>query len=197
MLGTFGELKCEGQGVAAVAVGAWGGLLTSRPAHAGALELTGPDPAQSLGAFWELYLHELFRALGYTLERDPEVPGTSRRPDFLVIGEGGEFYLEATTVGHSKDEMAARRRRNVVLDLVDEAQNPDFWVTINVPGEGRNTPSRRDIVPKLEAELNSLDWAAVVSSGGCRSSTCTLGIGCSTFERTRAMRRVAVIRCFR
>jgi hypothetical protein len=82
------------------------------------------------------------------------------------IGEGGEFYLEATTIGYSKDEMAARRRRNVVLDLVDEAQNPDFWITINVPGEGRETPSRRDIVPKLEAELNSLDWAAVMRSAG-------------------------------
>jgi hypothetical protein len=126
------------------------------------------DPGQSLGAFWELYLHGLFRARGYTLKRDPEVPGTSRRPDFLVIGEGGEFYLEATTVGYSKDEMAARRRRNVVLDLVDEAQNPDFWVTIQVPGEGRKTPSRRDIVPKLEAQLNSLDWATVVNSDGAQ-----------------------------
>jgi len=86
---------------------------------------------------------------GVTAKRDPEVPGTSRRPDFLVSGEGGEFYLEATTIGYSKDEMAARRRRNVVLDLVDEAQNPDFWVTIQVPGEAAR-PHRAATRPKLE-----------------------------------------------
>ena len=109
------------------------------------------DPGQSLGAFWELYLHELFRARGYTLKRDPEVPGTSRRPDFLVIGEGGEFYLEATTVGYSKDEMSARRRRNVVLDLVDEAQNPDENDDLAWPHrDGLNWPHFASVVVGLD-----------------------------------------------
>jgi hypothetical protein len=123
------------------------------------------DPSQSLGAFWELYLDELFRGLGYELERDPEVPGTTKRPDFLVVSEAGEFYLEATTVGYSTDEMTARRRRNVILDIVDEAENKDFWVTINVPDEGKTTLSRRDIIRPLEAQLSSYDWATVASSG--------------------------------
>jgi hypothetical protein len=42
------------------------------------------EPRQSLGAFWELYVHEIHRRLGYELERDPELADTSRRPDFLA-----------------------------------------------------------------------------------------------------------------
>jgi hypothetical protein len=32
------------------------------------------NPHQSIGAFWELYLHELHLRLGFQLERDPDVP---------------------------------------------------------------------------------------------------------------------------
>lgn len=117
------------------------------------------DPRSSLGAFWELYVHEIHRRLGYDLQRDPEVPGTSKRPDFLASRGESAFYLEATIVSYSDDEMAARTRWNVVLDLVDEAFNPDFYLGLNITLPGRETPAKRDIVPPIEEWLASLDWA--------------------------------------
>jgi hypothetical protein len=62
--------------------------------------LRAKDDGQFLGAFWELYLHELHLRLGFECERDPELPDSPRRPDFLVHGAGGSFYLEATVVGY-------------------------------------------------------------------------------------------------
>src|ERR1700704_2491964 len=87
----------------------------------GKKQLTGDfragDPRQSLGAFWELYVHQVHRCLGYELERDPEMPDTTRRPDFLARRGASAFYLEATVVSCSDEEMAAQTRWNVVLDL--------------------------------------------------------------------------------
>ena len=116
------------------------------------------DPGQSIGAFWELYLHEIHRRLGYTLEREPEVPGTTKRPDFRATRRDTAFYLEATLVSYPDAEMAARRRRDIVVDIVDEAFDPDFWVAIHIHVEGRTTPPKADIVPAIEAWLGSLDW---------------------------------------
>jgi hypothetical protein len=66
------------------------------------------DNSRCLGAFWELYLHEVHLRLGFKLERDPKVPGTTKRPDFLVRGGAQPFYLEATTVAYSTEEAAER-----------------------------------------------------------------------------------------
>jgi hypothetical protein len=116
------------------------------------------NPHQALGAFWEFVLHELHLGLGYTLERDPGVPGTTKRPDFLATRGDGAFYLEGTIIGYSDDEMARRRRRNLVLDFVDDAFSPDFWVNINVPVEGQTTPSKDEIKRPIEKWLGSLQW---------------------------------------
>jgi hypothetical protein len=116
------------------------------------------DPGQSIGAFWELYLHEVHLRLGFELERDPEVPGTTKRPDFLARRGNDVFYLEATLVSYADAEKAARQREAIVLDLVNEAFDPDFWVSIriNVPGESR--PSRADVVRPIETWLGGLNW---------------------------------------
>jgi hypothetical protein len=60
----------------------------------------------------------------------------------LAVTDEGSYYLEATTIGFSDEEMATRRRRDIMLDLVVEAQCRDFWVNIKVPVESRATPRR-------------------------------------------------------
>jgi hypothetical protein len=126
------------------------------------------NPHQSIGAFWELYLHELHLRLGFQLERDPDVPGTTKHPDFLVVTDEGSYYLEATIIGFSDEEMATRRRRDIMLDLVDEAQCADFWVNIKVPVEGRATPRRSEVVDPIEAQFANLNWEELNESLGTR-----------------------------
>jgi hypothetical protein len=124
------------------------------------------DPQQALGAFWELMLHELHLGLGFALDRDPVVPGTTKRPDFLATRGDAAFYLEATIVGYPDDEMARRRRRDLVLDFADEAFSPDFWVNIKVPVEGQTTPAKSQIKQPIEDWLAGLQWSAGEASPG-------------------------------
>jgi hypothetical protein len=116
------------------------------------------DNAECLGAFWELYLHEVHRRLGFELERDPQVPGTTRRPDFLVSGGSRPFYLEATTVTYNKAEAQQRRRENLLVDLVNEAFDPDFFVSMGRVAAGPTTPSRAEVVDPVEQWLAGFDW---------------------------------------
>jgi hypothetical protein len=116
------------------------------------------DKAQCLGAFWELYLHETHRCLGFELERDPAVPGTTRRPDFLIRGGAKPFYLEATTITYNKREAAQRRREDLLVDLISEAFDPDFFVTMGRVAPGPTAPRRNEVIGPIERWLSSLDW---------------------------------------
>ncbi|HLI50428.1 MAG TPA: hypothetical protein VKU87_01450, partial [Thermomicrobiaceae bacterium] len=51
-----------------------------------------------LGAFWELYLHELFRRLGFLIELHPRVAVTTHRPDFRLRRGTSMLYVEAVTI---------------------------------------------------------------------------------------------------
>jgi hypothetical protein len=85
--------------------------LAQYPA-AGRSELRGrlDDDDKCLAAFWELLLHELYRAAGFSLEAHPSIEGTSRRPDFLVSSGDTAFLLEARTVTAITDEKRRRDR---------------------------------------------------------------------------------------
>ena len=45
-----------------------------------------------------------------------------------------------------------------MLDFVDEAFSPDFWVNIKVPVEGQSTPSKDQVKKPIEDWLGSLEW---------------------------------------
>jgi hypothetical protein len=65
--------------------------------------------AETVAAFWEMYLHGALTRAGFRLTPHPDVPGTKKHPDFLVTdSDSMSFYLEATTVGPLDD--AAERR---------------------------------------------------------------------------------------
>jgi hypothetical protein len=127
-------------------------------------DLHANNARQSLGAFWELYVHEIHRRLGYELQRDPRLAGTSRRPDFLARRGDSAFYLEATLITYTDEEMAALTRWNVILDLINDAFDPDFSVSVQVKVAGMQTPARNDVVPRVEAWLATLPWAPAAPS---------------------------------
>jgi hypothetical protein len=117
------------------------------------------DEAQHVAAFWELYLYEAHRRLGFSIEFEPSMPDTPRRPDFLLERGEDRFYLEATLVRYSDEAMARRRRQDELLDLVDAAFDADFWVRVIVAVPGPTTPARRHLVDPIEAWLAGLRWA--------------------------------------
>ena len=110
-------------------------------------------------AFYELFLHELFTKQGFSLLPHPEVPGTSKRPDFLVSGNGIEFYLEAReSTDSSTLDQAAEKREARLYDTINEIDSPNFFFRINkLEFLSNQQPAGRKIIPFIEKKLTGFD----------------------------------------
>ena len=63
-----------------------------------AARLRNEDDQHFEAAFFELYLHALFRRLGFRPTLHPRAGGRGRRPDFLMESAKTRFLVEAATV---------------------------------------------------------------------------------------------------
>ena len=63
-------------------------------------------------------------------------------------------------VSYSDAEIAARRREDVVLDLIDAVFSADFWVGVEIKVPGQATPAKADVIRPVERWLASLEWAS-------------------------------------
>lgn len=112
---------------------------------------------QHVGAWWELYVHELLMRLNFRVNLHPSVPGTSRRPDFLVEDNESSFYLEATHVNSGiVDEGRESDREDVIFDLVNQARSAEFTVSMELERVGKEIPSASEIVRPIERWLAAL-----------------------------------------
>jgi hypothetical protein len=111
------------------------------------------------GAFWELYLHEVFLRLGFEVDVDigrDDIGG--RRPDFLLRKDDVEFYVGATAV--QGDDVASPQQRQLLgtlRDLINHVASDDFLVGLYVEQYGTTTPGRRDITRPLARWLAEQD----------------------------------------
>jgi hypothetical protein len=116
-------------------------------------QLTSRDDDAFDSAFWELYLYKVTTATGHDVEVHPCVPGTTKRPDFLVHGPE-PYYLEATSVGMDP-EVRARKRRLAELEAVlDETRLDGLTLSADFHVVGK-TPIK---ATRLRNQL--LRWAA-------------------------------------
>jgi len=120
------------------------------------------DAGTAQGAFWEMYIHELFRWLGYRLVPHPAVPGSRSKPDYLVERRGESFYLEATAVAASDEEAAAENRLAVIQDTLNRMQTEDFDFGFMVQTTGPASPPLKGLRTELEAWSRSHDPETVM-----------------------------------
>jgi hypothetical protein len=114
---------------------------------------------QHQAAFFELFVHELLLRMGATVEVHPAVPDRARRPDFLVASAGGNrSYVEAVVAAdESREEAAARARMNVVYDVLNRLDSPNFFVGIKLRTQPETPPPGREICRFLAEKLADLD----------------------------------------
>lgn len=60
-------------------------------------------------AFYELFIFNLFKLQGFKIEIHPDIPGTTKKPDFLISKGDIEFYLEAkVAMGESEKQVSLK-----------------------------------------------------------------------------------------
>jgi hypothetical protein len=126
------------------------------------------DDRQYLGAFFELYLHQLFLRLGMTVERQT-------RPDFRIFKDNEPvFYLEAVLAAPSNADVSTEKIKNRIYDALNQRLNsPNFLIAIQrAKGASTIDPPIKPLIRLLEERLNSLDPDAVarqMEQGGWRA----------------------------
>lgn len=110
-------------------------------------------------AFFELFLYELFKKLGYEIIIHPELKNSTKRPDFLIIKNGKQTYVEAKICfDKSEDEMALENLQNEFYDQLNKVKIKGFLLAIEeVNFITKKQPRVKELIAKIENEVAKLD----------------------------------------
>lgn len=115
------------------------------------------DGRDTESAFFEILLHEFFRKLGCDIEVHPDVPGTSRNPDFLIRHGDQALYLEAVIRSQARSQFAYDIHTEDALDKLNAISSSHFGVLVDVEGTLEvDLPTSRIQGPFLQ-RLTTLD----------------------------------------
>lgn len=123
------------------------------------------DDVVHLGAFLELYLHELALHMGAEVDIDVgKDEGDNRRPDFLLRWDSQEVYVEATAIA-GDDVNSARDKRHLdqLYDAINAVTAPRFFVGVDVLKRGASTPPGRRLTASVQRWLDQLDPDVVLA----------------------------------
>lgn len=119
------------------------------------------NDAQARSAFLELNLHESLVRGGHDVTIHPELPHTTRRPDFLAERGSARVYVEAIAPGTSLAERSKAARMGALLAALDKVGDSNFMlVTKKIDGADNSAPSTR-IRQRIREWLAGLDPDAV------------------------------------
>ena len=126
------------------------------------------NDVQFQSAFFELYLHHLFRFAGAKVTVHPYRGRGKRRPDFRVLFPNGQpFLVEAVTVTEeSAEDRKAGKRLSVVYDVLNRAKSPDFFFHLRHFGLPKTPIPAARIRNAIENWLTGIDYHAVRSAVG-------------------------------
>ena len=127
--------------------------------------LRSVDNITHVSAFFELALHELLLRAGCTIIAvEPTIPGTSKKPDFLVEAPTGEqFYMEATlATGRSAANVAAQNRLNHALEIIDSMGSPEYFLDLSITGMPTENIAASKLRRLLRRWLERLNYDDVV-----------------------------------
>lgn len=130
-----------------------------------ATRLLSRDDQHFEAAFFELYLHALFRRLGFTAKLHPRAGNRGGRPDFLVRArERSAFLVEAATVGElSASASGARTLLTEVFDMLNAMPCPDYFFHVEHDGTPRTPIPKRRLRRVVAEFVATLDYERVRS----------------------------------
>lgn len=104
-------------------------------------------------ALSELSIHAFIVGSGYRVGPHPQVPGSTKRPDFAAIGQADapDAYVEVTTVNPPATEEAEKNRENPIYNAINGAKIPAGSVLgYRLVRAGKNSPPLRPLVADVE-----------------------------------------------
>jgi len=117
------------------------------------------DQGQHLGAWWELYIYTLYRRIGYdNIEIHPELDDIPTHPDYLVTSNDNSMYVECIVT--STSDAPITRNPGVeaaIYDAVNDITDTNFLVGLKFKKEGKQHPSRREIIAGIGNWLKKLN----------------------------------------
>lgn len=119
--------------------------------------LRSADDRDFSSAFWELYLHEMYRRDGWQITIEPAVPASDARPDFLVQKGATSYYVEARCIFESGQNRGANKRLQTVYDSLNRLNAGAFSLCVHVRRIGDTAPSVKELARSLEEWLAALD----------------------------------------
>lgn len=128
------------------------------------------DDLDFLGAYWELVLFRALQGHGFTVTCHPEVPGTSKRPDFLAESAKCTFYLEAKALGESRVQRSREAKHSAMYaEIETRVQSTHYYLRIEIDLEGKNQLPHSKLAKWIQRSLDQLDFdevnAAVSAEG--------------------------------
>jgi hypothetical protein len=139
----------------------WVGCFASVQEAAATRDLLGrfrsKQDLQFYAAFWELYLHEIHVRLGFEVRVHP-LSQRGTRPDFLMSRQGQAVYLEAVMPSASSGAPAGPKGITTIMEYVNEAYHPDFFLKIRFVSPGTDLPKKTEIVAAVQTWLSCLNW---------------------------------------
>ncbi len=122
------------------------------------------DASQFQGAFWELYLHQAFRSMGFAVTFEPRETGSDGQlltPDFLLKRDGKRMYVDATVINDRTIEATRQKEREAISDMVNPQLKIAGFQLIATVREGYGNPTLpfKHLAQQLAQWIGSLDVA--------------------------------------
>lgn len=110
-------------------------------------------------AFFELFIHELFKRQGFTMIPHPKVPNSNKRPDFLAIKGSVEFYIEAKeATNQSAKAKGENNKTNTVYDSINRITSPNYLFSLTeLIIKSDRQPQGKAIINHYNQELRKHD----------------------------------------
>jgi hypothetical protein len=119
-------------------------------------------------AFLEIYIHELLTTTGHLVAVHPELPHTSKRPDFLAtaIDSSATIFEAVVATETSAKEIGDSARLNALYDAIQERiRSPDHYLGLDIEGSPNTPIPLTDWCRQIQSWVGSLNYDHIVAIG--------------------------------
>lgn len=113
---------------------------------------------QFIDALFEMQVHSILKRLDFSVEIEPDFPGTEQKIDFLAHSlefEDQSVYVEATVCGFERDVLLNSNERDALAKITKHIPSPHSDIWLEKKGSLDKTLGKQDVVKPFQDLLDS------------------------------------------